>query len=250
MANKLVKNLTEKEKLKQLLANKRLIIFDIDDTLIKSCHAIIQHHIDTAKKMNIRVPTKHEILHLISNPWTKILITLWPEMKDKKNLAEFKKVYRSFPKRLPITLIPYAIDALKCLRKNYLLAIITGRDEYSLNNLLPELGIDLSQFIVICHGDDKMTKPMPEVFEFALKRINKKLKEKKDLGLRLIRNNKLKYKKKLTKKDIVYIGDTLLDASCAKMAKVDFIAVLTGHFKRRDFNKFGCIIVKSVKDLM
>lgn len=240
--NRLKNRLTDKEKLKQLLSKKKLIILDIDDTLIKSCPAIIQHHIDTAKKMGIRVPTKKEILYLISNPWTKILKTLWPEMNDKKKLAEFKKAYRSFPKGLPITVITGAINTLKKLRKKYLLAIITGRDEYSLTRLLPELGIDLSQFTVICHGDDKVTKPDPEVFEFALNKINKKLRQGK--------NNKLNLIKKLSKKDVVYIGDTLLDANCANRADVDFIAVLTGHFKRRDFKKYRCAVVDSVKELI
>ncbi len=230
------KRLSEKQQLKQLLSNKRLIIFDIDDTLIKSCPAIIQHHIDTAKKMDIRVPSKKEILHLISNPWTKILVKVWPEMKNKRRLAEFKEVYRNFPKRLPITIISGTINAIKKLRKKHLLAIITGRDEYSLKRLLPELEIDLSQFIVICHGDDKVTKPDPKVFEFALDRINKKLR--------------LVGKDKISKEDILYIGDTLLDASCANKANVDFVAVLTGHFKRRDFNGFNCMAIKSVKDLM
>ena len=60
--NRRKNRLTDKEKLKQLLSKKKLIILDIDDTLIKSCPAIIQHHIDTAKKMDIRVPAKKEIL--------------------------------------------------------------------------------------------------------------------------------------------------------------------------------------------
>src|SRR3989338_6530760 len=195
MGKKLSKKSTDKQKLQQLLSDKKLIILDIDDTLIKSCHAIIQHHLDTAKKMNLRVPTKKEILHLISNPWTKIIVTVWPEMNDKKKIAEFKKVYRSFPKRLPITVISGKITAIKKLRKKYLLAIITGRDEYSLRKLLPELGIELSQFTVICHSDDRVTKPDPKVFEFALRKINQTLK-----------NNNLKARKDmLTKKDAVYI---------------------------------------------
>ncbi len=239
MEKKLSKKPTDKQKLQQLLANKKLIMLDIDDTLIKSCPAIIQHHLDTAKKMNIRIPTKKEILHLISNPWTKIIVTVWPEMNDKKKIAEFKKVYRSFPKRLPITVISGAITTIKKLRKKYLLVIITGRDEYSLRKLLPELGIELSQFMVICHGDDRVTKPDPEVFEFALRKINQTLK-----------NNNLKARKDMfTKKDVVYIGDSLIDANCANNAKVDFIAVLTGHFKRKDFREFKVAIIKSVKEL-
>jgi len=241
-----IKKAEERRQLLHLLSKKKLIILDIDDTLIKSCPAIIQHHIDTAKKIGIRVPTKREILNLISNPWTKILVKVWPEMKDKKKIAEFKKVYRSFPKWLPITVIPGAINTLKKLKKNYLLTIITGRDEYSLKKLLPELGIDLSQFTVICHGDDKITKPDPKVFEFALKRINYKLRINQDNNT----NNKLRNIKKLTKKNVVYIGDTLLDANCAKKANVDFIAVLTGHFKRRDFRRYNCAVVDSVKELI
>jgi phosphoglycolate phosphatase len=214
--------------IKQLLNQKKLLLFDIDDTLVDSCSAIIQHHIDTAKKMGLRVPTNAEIRELIGMPWDKFLPILWPEL----DLEGFKKVYRSFPKQLPIKLYPEAMETLNKLKQTHTLGIVTGRDENTTLNFIPSLGLDLSLFSVICNGNSEITKPDPDVFDYAIKQLNKSKGES------------------FTSEDALFIGDSLVDCTCAKDAKMDFIGVLTGDMSKDDFNRFNVPFVDSVKDLV
>ena len=57
---------------------------------------------------------------------------------------------------------------------------------------------------------------------------------------------------KLKKEDIIYVGDSIFDCIATKKAKIKFVAVLTGHYKKNEFIKKGVKkenILKSIKEL-
>jgi len=213
--------------MEQLIKNKKLLLFDIDDTLVDSCDAIIQHHIDTAKRMQIRVPEEKEIRDLLGMPWDKFVQIVWPDVE----IEEFKTAYKSFPKQLPIKIYPGVMETLKKLKQSHTLGIITGRDEHTTYNFIPSLGLDLSLFSVICHGNSKITKPDPKVFDFALEQLSKTGSV-------------------FTLDESVFIGDSFVDCRCALAANIDFIGVLTGVMSKDDFIKLNVNYISSVNDLV
>lgn len=83
-------------------------------------------------------------------------------------------------------------------------------------------------FDVIVGGDDvKNPKPHPEAL----------IKAVSSLGA--------------AKKDVLYIGDSIIDARTAERAGIDFFAVTTGTTTREDFYLFPCIaIVDSLSSLV
>ena len=53
------------------------------------------------------------------------------------------------------------------------------------------------------------------------------------------------------KKDVLYIGDSVIDAKTAQNAGVDFSAVLTGATKKEEFSEFSCVrIMNSLSELL
>ena len=88
---------------------------------------------------------------------------------------------------------------------------------------------DMGRFFdVIVGGDDvKNPKPHPEALIRAVSSLG------------------------AAKKDVLYIGDSIIDARTAERAGIDFFAVTTGTTTREDFYLFPCIaIVDSLSSLV
>jgi phosphoglycolate phosphatase-like HAD superfamily hydrolase len=190
----------------------KCIFFDLDDTLISSGDAIIEHHRNIAARLNLRVPDYEEIAKVIGMPWDQGLGMIWPN----GDMDNFKNIYQSVPKKFPISIIAGVKPLLKKLSYNYTLGIITGRDRVSTKRLLCEFNI-ANFFTVVSTGSDIITKPDPTVFDFVLEQVNHKF----------------------NRSDILFTGDALIDAKCAQEASVEFVGVETGFFKRCDFEKYG-----------
>ncbi len=53
----------------------------------------------------------------------------------------------------------------------------------------------------------------------------------------------------ITREETLMVGDSLLDARCARSAEVAFLGVLGGVSSHQDFKDFGCEIMSTIKDL-
>ncbi|MFQ6077330.1 MAG: HAD family hydrolase, partial [Candidatus Bathyarchaeia archaeon] len=125
------------------------------------------------------------------------------------------------------TAIPGALDALKQLSlRGISLAVVTrGCRGYAVAALRAAA---LLNFIDLVVGRDDVAhpKPHPGHLHHTVSVLGV------DLG------------------DCVMVGDTLMDALCARGAGVPFIAVLTGFRRRDDFEENGCdVILSGVSDL-
>ena len=119
------------------------------------------------------------------------------------------------------------LTMLKKLRDNkILLGIVTTKYHYRMEQIL-EKNNAMSVIDVIIGGDDvKNEKPDPEGLLTAIQKLN------------------------VSKNQVLYVGDSIVDAKTAQSAGVDFVAVLTGTTEREEFMNYEYVsIEESVREL-
>ena len=103
--------------------------------------------------------------------------------------------------------------------KGYKTAIVTTKFHYRIEQILEKF--DALELIDIIVGaeDVKIEKPDPEGL----------IRTMEQLGLQ--------------KDEVLFVGDSLVDATTAENAKVDFAAVLTGTTTRREFERHANVFI-------
>ncbi len=121
-----------------------------------------------------------------------------------------------------------AVDTIKKLKElDFKLGIITGKIMFFAEKHLREAGFDIKWFDAISTVETtKKHKPDPEPLLYVMDKLNVKPEE------------------------TLYVGDAISDYECAKNAKVEYIAVLTGCLNREELEKLGVKnIISSVAEL-
>lgn len=190
----------------------KAIIFDIDDTLIDFSKKATLIHIKVAKKLKIKIPNKTKLNKLWGIPWKKIADEFWPKEDQNKIKKEIIKEY----KKLNFKLFPGTINIIKKLKNNYILGIISSKPKKILISQFKQTKIPYKNFKFMYAAEDtKFNKPDPRVFLKAIKQL------------------------KLKRNEILYVGDSIYDCIASKKAKLKFVAVLTGHYSKKEFLKAG-----------
>ena len=186
----------------------KVIIFDFDGVIVDSNSAYEHVFERLAKKHNVKIK-KEEILHHFGEHPKHILKEIFHGDIDKI-FDEYKKIItgRNFIRK--IRLMAVAKKELGKLKKKYTLALASGATKDTLFSILKKFALE-EYFSVILSGDDvKEAKPNPEMI------------------------NKIMKKMKISKKEILYIGDAPNDVIAAKKAKVRIAVVLTGVLKKKE----------------
>lgn len=111
-------------------------------------------------------------------------------------------------------------EALQNLKgKGYKTAIVTTKFHYRIEQILSKF--DATELIDMIVGaeDVKIEKPNPEGLLWAIEHLG------------------------LEKDEVLYVGDSLVDAKTAENAQVDFAAVLTGTTTRREFERYANVFI-------
>ncbi|MDD5331680.1 MAG: HAD family hydrolase [Candidatus Nanoarchaeia archaeon] len=207
---------------------KKLICFDLDNTLINSDVSHFFTYNKAIKHYGFRSVSFLKFLSLMGMPKEQMVREMVGQGKDEEiyykiNKLQFKLIttkYKFFTWRLF-----GAKKALKKLKKNYKLAVTSNCAHKTIINLLKNAGIDYKLFDAIVGDDDvKVPKPSP---------------------------NEIKKAVRITKTKASYVvGDSIYDIMAAKRAKVKIISVLTGHTSRKVLKeKKPDYIIKSVRYL-
>ena len=202
------------------------ILFDLDGVLIDTSRIWTELHQKTAEELGLRVPPYKEISDLWGESWDYIIKTLWPDADPEK----FKKTLREIKRREKILLPPIkgVENVLKKLKRmGYKLGMVSGCPRMYVIKDTKEAGIDPKFFEVIVSAEDtKNHKPHPEPILHACKLL------------------------KVKPENVIYVGDSIFDYKSAKNAKVEFVAVLTGDVKEKEFRENGVKnIISSVAEL-
>ncbi len=185
--------------------NYDLIVFDWDGTLMDSTAAIVESIRDSALHLKLPVPHQEIAAHVIGLGLREAWEMIFPDLKESQYL-KLMALYRRYYliNSLKITLFE-GIKALleKLIKKDYRLAIATGKSRQGLNQALKETGLT-SYFDGTRTIDESLSKPNPEML--------------------LELSNELQ----IPTQRMLMIGDTTHDLMMAHNAKVASVAVNYG----------------------
>lgn len=203
----------------------KAIILDVDDTILDFSRRTVRCLQETAKELSLKIPTKRKFLRFYGTPLKNMVKKFWP----KANPQKYESLAINRMKKIKIKPLKGAMPTIKKLSKKYKLALLSSKVKILMNLNLKQIHLPKSLFTFVYSKEDvPYHKPDPRVFTKPLKKLE------------------------LTKKEILFVGDSIFDYLAAKKAKLNFIAVLTGHYTKKDFQKQGLKnrnILKSIKDL-
>jgi phosphoglycolate phosphatase-like HAD superfamily hydrolase len=205
--------------------NKKLILFDNDNTLIKG-NKIHRKSFSVGIKKVFNVDASVDEIKTSGMTDTKIVIELLSKRgfsveEIKSRLKEIFEVMVEFVKEnikdSGIVVNQGIKELLQELKeRGCILGLVTGNLEGIAKLKLREVGL-LEFFQVGAFG---------EVSEFRDKLIEK-----------AINQTEKKFNVKIDKRNVFYIGDALLDVEAGKKVKVNTIAVATGVYSKEDLEK-------------
>ncbi len=212
------------------MARYDVILFDIDDVLLKTSRVKWAQHKFVAKKYyNIELTDETLAKHW-GKPFHKMIELLYEQADTPQNMANnFVRHELEFRKQL----FPDTLGVLDKLHKaGATMGLITSMRWEIAKIEIKLLKLPLQYFTVVQGSDDsEFHKPDPRVFDPALQTLAQK-------GF----HNKAK---------MVYIGDALSDFVAARDAGLQFIAVPLGMATANAFHKAGATtVVKQLRDIL
>lgn len=203
----------------------KAIIFDVDDTIIDFSKHVLPNYQKTAKELNLKFKSKASMARYFGTPLKNMIKAFWPKANKKK----FETIALKKIKKRKFKAIKGSVNTIKELHKNYTLALLSSKSKILMYPHLKNVKLNKNLFKFIYSKEDvNHHKPNPKVFNKPLKKL------------------------KLKKEEILYVGDSIHDYIAAKKAGLNFVAVLTGSYKKSDFLKHNLNnnnILKSLKDL-
>lgn len=204
----------------------KAVVFDVDGVLIDSNEIIVEAYQKTAEKLRLRIPSPQEVIDLMGRPLVEIVQMLWANANVELYTEEFRRLFMD--EDLVIPAIKGAVDTVSEIRESGIrIGAISGKIMFFVEKHLKEAGFDINWFeAIVSFETTKKHKPDPEPLIHVINKLDAEPKE------------------------TVYVGDAISDYECAKNAKVQFVAVLTGSLRREDLEKLGAKnIINSVAQL-
>lgn len=207
----------------------KAVIFDFDDTLVETRLIKWAHHKAVAKKFyNIDLAEETFLKHY-GKPFNTLIKELYRDSDTLENMiAANKSIRNDFLKKVYPESV-YVVNTL--LDKGIKVGLLSSTNKNFIMEDLARQGFPVERFAIIQGPEDtSVHKPDPNVFLPSLEKFAQE-------GIK--------------KREIVYVGDSLMDLEAAHGAGLDFIAVTTGLYSKNDFKKHGAkIIVKNIKEVI
>ena len=210
------------------IKNKKLICFDMDNTLVYSDKAHVEAFNKALDELGFRKlafmeiarhfgKPKEETIKAISGSGDQYVINEINKIHDKYLYSETKKYSKK---------IPGAERVIKKLKDNYYIAVVSNCSHKNIETIMTAAGYDLELFDLLIGNDDvKRPKPWPDEIVKAgnLMKVNPEY----------------------------MVGDSTYDIIAAHKAKVKGIAVLTGHYSKEELEgEKPFKIIKKLKGLL
>mgnify|MGYP002469793880 CR=1 FL=1 len=208
---------------------KKVMIFDFDYTLGDSTNGIIASINFALEKMNLKPAPEDRIVKTVGLSLEEIYEVLTGR-SDSGEMETFKQYFREKADEVMVNntkLYGGIKEVLEQVHsKGCKTAIVTTKYHYRIKQILAAHQMEHLIDSIIGVEDVKKPKPDPEgVWNI-----------KEQFGVSL--------------EDILYVGDSLVDAKTAQGAGVDFIAVLTGTTAAEDFQEYPYLkILNSAAEL-
>jgi phosphoglycolate phosphatase len=208
----------------------RLIIFDLDGTLIDSVGLIVETVTAAFSAIDEPVPTETAIRAISGITAREAMGVLAPAAtpsRVEEILDSYRAHYRQRAGTAREPMFQGALDALNRLHRQQdtVLAVATGKGYQGAVTLLERHAI-LERFHSVQTPDHNRGKPDPQMIETAMEKAG------------------------ATRRETVMIGDTVHDMKMAKAAGVKAIGVAWGYHTVFDLNEAGAdVIVESFAEL-
>ncbi len=208
----------------------KLCLFDFDYTLADTTKPIVECFKYTFDIMNLEGFDREKVIKTIGMTLDNAFSHL-TGINDKEKIDEIVKVYRVKSDEITIkntVLFDDTIKTLKTLKEsNIKIGIVSSRMGSRIDKILEHLNCREYVDNIIGYEDVTIHKPNPEGLLKSLNHFN------------------------CNKEEVLYIGDSYIDAESAENANVDFIGVTTGSTTRNDFEKYDNIkIVKNLSEIL
>lgn len=201
---------------------KKAILFDFDYTLGDSTGGIVLSTNYALKKLGYEKKTEQQIRKMVGLSLRDTFMTLM-DSEDEKEAAQFAEYFKEKADEVMVvntSLYEGVQSMLRQLKQEgYLVGIITTKFRRRIISIFEKYNaLDLLDIIV--GGEDvEKEKPDPEGLLMAMDNLN------------------------LSADEILYVGDSLVDAKTAMNGAVDFVAVLTGTTTKEDFEPFPHVLI-------
>lgn len=180
----------------------KILLFDLDGTLIDSTQAILESFVNASLFFGYNFKGREEeIQALIGSPLREMFIKMGLPQGE---IEECVKLYRSNYERIYLQktiLLPKVMDSFKMLPSSYLLGVVTSKSSFFSKKILENLGMIKYFFRIVGIDDVKEPKPSAEPIFKALEGLE------------------------YDKSQVYMIGDTFFDMQSAKNADVMGIGV-------------------------
>ena len=199
----------------------KLLIFDLDGTLLDTGRGIVKSVAFTLKKMGLPVPSEEVCKSFVGPPFKKRFLELFNT--DEKRADAALTVFREEYGKGDVFLADHYVGMKECLEnlhEHYSLAVATNKSEIHAIALLEKF--DLARFFDVICGSDMVASMSKE--QIVAKAANQLV---------------------VSHKDCIVVGDSDNDAIAASKLGIPFIGVTYGYgFKNPvDIERFphiGC----------
>jgi phosphoglycolate phosphatase len=195
------------------MENIKLIIFDLDGTLVNAYAAISSSFNYVMRRLGLKTQSASFIRSLVG--WGDI--NLLKPYVSKGDLEYALNLYREHHKTSLLRhtyLYPYARGLLRRLKaKGYKLAVASNRPSKFSHILLKHLKIKCFFDYVLCADQSGRAKPHPDMLNKIVKRFA------------------------LKKSQVLYVGDMVIDAQAGKRAKINTVIVTSGSSSKLDIKR-------------
>ena len=198
------------------------IVFDFDLTLADSRAGFEECHRHAAELLGLPVPTPEAAGRTIGTPLPLAFVDLYGAGVAER-AEDYVKLYQARADAVMTgltTMLPGAAAALQSLASAGLrLGIVSQKLRYRVEDVLRREDL-LDCFGVILGGEDVPAfKPDPRGLLMAVERLE------------------------ATREEVVYVGDTTIDAEAARNAGIGFVGLLSGYATRADFDTYKPLAV-------
>lgn len=200
----------------------KAVIFDFDYTLGDSTEGIVRSANYALEQMGYQAADVADIRRTVGLSLKETYAALTAR-DDEGEADRFTALFREKADEVMVDsahLYDGVKEALQKLRASGLkIGIVTTKFRYRIDGILKKFDASALVDMIVGAEDVKVEKPNPEGLLFAISHLQTECGE------------------------VLYVGDSIVDAKTAKNARVSFAGVLTGTTTREDFGKYPNVCI-------